>query len=787
MKIKTLIGGIVLLCAAMSASSQEWTQVNTVDIYNTDLGNVGIGTNTTPSYRLDVYSGDINISSNQFYRIGGTHMLSNDGTRNLFVGEGANSGSVSGVDNVNMGYDAGAALTSGGQNVSVGSRAGNDITTGDGNVSIGYFAGAGNTTGENGTFVGTQAGLACDGEDNNTYIGWRSGYTHISGINNSSIGARAGESNDGNGTTAVGFKAGLFANGNRNTYLGYETGPQAGGGSSLDNTTAIGARAIATANNSLILGGITGINSGVSVNVGIGTTAPANRLEIVKGTAGQSGLRLTNLAGATPSASNGKVLSVDANGDVIVQEGGLIGYCSMLPELTNDAGVDLDSNNFYFKTPDSMNIANVNRVGIGVDCGDSLFARLDVRDNGSGFPLPSTLYDVNNIAINAISIGASGDGLDRGGIVTLVDGYGSESIGMLTIAQGPSTDNFGIKAKAGGNSTNNYAGDFATYGGGDFNYGVNADAHGDDTENNGVYGQANGSATTCFGVRGEAYCDDALTTNYGVYGDANNGNVDYAGYFNGDLAYTGSLLNLSDRRFKSGIADIKEGLSIIMQLQPKEYFFKNDEYPSMNMSTVKSFGLIAQEVEAVLPEIVKTVSHPAKYDHEGKLLFDQVDYIGVMYTSLIPFTIQAIKEQQVIIEEKEERISKLEDELEALKAQVAQLVETGAISNGTDEGNSTATATELHAEVRDLPVLAQNTPNPFTENTTIRFYLPQGSKNAHIKVFDRNGAVLRMFSLTGEGTGSIEIEGGAMAAGSYYYSLVVDGYQVDSKTLVLTK
>jgi microcystin-dependent protein len=54
-------------------------------------------------------------------------------------------------------------------------------------------------------------------------------------------------------------------------------------------------------------------------NVGIGTTTPANKLEITSSTPNTSGLRFTNLTSAsTPSASNSLGLSVDANGDVLL-------------------------------------------------------------------------------------------------------------------------------------------------------------------------------------------------------------------------------------------------------------------------------------------------------------------------------------------------------------------------------------------------------------------------------------------------------------------------------------
>ena len=74
----------------------------------------------------------------------------------------------------------------------------------------------------------------------------------------------------------------------------------------LQNATALGYGAQVSQSNSLILG--------AGANVGIGTTAPANKLEITQGTAGNSGLRLTNLTSAMPASvlNQTKFLSVNA-------------------------------------------------------------------------------------------------------------------------------------------------------------------------------------------------------------------------------------------------------------------------------------------------------------------------------------------------------------------------------------------------------------------------------------------------------------------------------------------
>ncbi|WP_332368756.1 hypothetical protein [Spirosoma telluris] len=79
----------------------------------------------------------------------------------------------------------------------------------------------------------------------------------------------------------------------------------------MQNATAIGYGAQVSANNSLVLG--------AGANVGIGNSAPANKLEITQGTTGNSGLRFTNLTSAiTATQSTNQFLTVNSSGDVVL-------------------------------------------------------------------------------------------------------------------------------------------------------------------------------------------------------------------------------------------------------------------------------------------------------------------------------------------------------------------------------------------------------------------------------------------------------------------------------------
>jgi hypothetical protein len=88
-------------------------------------------------------------------------------------------------------------------------------------------------------------------------------------------------------------------------------------------------------------------------------------------------------------------------------------------------------------------------------------------------------------------------------------------------------------------------------------------------------------------------------------------------------------------------------------------------------------------------------------------------------------------------------------------------------------------------EASDNAKLEQNAPNPFHENTLIRYYLPQETQRASIVITDLGGTQVMSIPLEGQGVGQALINGGSLATGTYVYTLVVDGRQVDSKRMVL--
>ena len=132
-------------------------------------------------------------------------------------------------------------------------------------------------------------------------------------------------------------------------------------------------------------------------------------------------------------------------------------------------------------------------------------------------------------------------------------------------------------------------------------------------------------------------------------------------YAKGDLfgnwAFNGLSLALlhthSDSRLKKKIESIPNSTSLtkVLQLNPVYYEWKEDILPSAfvkNHRQGRQIGLIAQEVEEIIPEIVK---EEKIYDDEWK---------GVNYEKLTAMLIGAVKEQQKQIEELKTRITELE-------------------------------------------------------------------------------------------------------------------------------
>lgn len=110
----------------------------------------------------------------------------------------------------------------------------------------------------------------------------------------------------------------------------------------------------------------------------------------------------------------------------------------------------------------------------------------------------------------------------------------------------------------------------------------------------------------------------------------------YALNVDGTIYATGDVLAFSDMRVKSNIRTIDNALEKVNNLRGVYY--------KSNLTNKESTGVIAQEMEKVLPEVVST-------DDEG--------YKSVAYGNIVGILIEAIKEQNIEIRALKERLSRL--------------------------------------------------------------------------------------------------------------------------------
>jgi len=115
----------------------------------------------------------------------------------------------------------------------------------------------------------------------------------------------------------------------------------------------------------------------------------------------------------------------------------------------------------------------------------------------------------------------------------------------------------------------------------------------------------------------------------------------------------------SDRRFKKDITPFDHVLDRVTGLQPVHYFWRASEFPDRQFGNRRAYGLVAQDVESILPELVVT-------NADG---FKAVDY-----SELPLLTIQAVKELRSKVEELNTENDTLKQRLAELERQVSELL-----------------------------------------------------------------------------------------------------------------
>jgi hypothetical protein len=184
-----------------------------------------------------------------------------------------------------------------------------------------------------------------------------------------------------------------------------------------------------------------------------------------------------------------------------------------------------------------------------------------------------------------------------------------------------------------------------------------------------IQGESNSSSTSAAGVRGIAL-NPSLN---GVNGNRTGFGFGWGGLFQNDLGYTGFFGLASDARIKKNVVTIPNAMHILMNLRGVRYEHKLDEaqYADLGLKSGLNYGFIAQEIESILPDLVKEKAIP-HLNATKRPDSDQVNESReaevlktVSYIEIIPILVEAVKSQQIELEKQKLLIEELSKKLEA--------------------------------------------------------------------------------------------------------------------------
>ena len=220
--------------------------------------------------------------------------------------------------------------------------------------------------------------------------------------------------------------------------------------------------------------------------------------------------------------------------------------------------------------------------------------------------------------------------------------------------------------------------------------------------------------------------------------------------------YAESYTTISDKKYKTDIKDLTQNLEKVKKIKGVKYKLNEDLLDSTKISEEDYIGFIAQDIQKIIPEVVHQTP-------KGDL--------GIDYTAIIPVIVEAMKEQQVQIENLQTIVESQEQELTSLR----------------NENKSSTTKPSAKEQTMGTEIqLYQNTPNPFFESTEIKYDIPISFENATLFIYNLQGFQIKSHTIELSGNGSIKLNASTLKAGMYIYSLVVDNNIIDTKRMILT-
>lgn len=249
----------------------------------------------------------------------------------------------------------------------------------------------------------------------------------------------------------------------------------------------------------------------------------------------------------------------------------------------------------------------------------------------------------------------------------------------------------------------------------------------------------------------------------------------YAGYFDGNVKVTGSLqgnvVNSADVNAKNTqtLRPINSALDGIASANPFMYIVRiqvPDIGAGMAPDSTTLTGTVAPISDPVVPfgkSYYALDVNAVKQSFPALIIEDAQGNEYVNYTQLVPILVQAIKE--------------LKTELDDLKETVA--------ASGTRKVNA---ATNIATNTLDegWGSISQNTPNPFTGQSTVRVSVPDDASDAYVDILTLNGASVKRIPVS-NGLSEVSLSSFDFAPGTYLYTLVVNGKVSETRRMIVNR
>ncbi len=301
---------------------------------------------------------------------------------------------------------------------------------------------------------------------------------------------------------------------------------------------------------------------------------------------------------------------------------------------------------------------------------------------------------LGNYALNANTIGVRNTAIGFSSLSANTQGDENTALGMFTLANNASgTRNTaaGNEALAGNSNgaSNTGIGYYALHdnSSGDNNtaigYGAGYTITGSNNTFIGYFATPAGSSAltnaTAIGSGAQVSASNCMVlgagVNVGIGISAPTHRLDVNGSFNvnGVATCTSGAWTSSDQQFKTNIDSIANALAIISQLQPHSFNFDVSNGYGLNFPSERQYGLVAQEVMTILPELVGTTTKGAVYDTAGVMITPAITYKTINYSAFIAILMKGIKEQQQELNGQAATINTLQNQVNILIQQVQEL------------------------------------------------------------------------------------------------------------------